>query len=216
MSIFLVLMALMAVMTIAFAGELKTEVVFMPEECDRKSASGDQLWMHYTGSIDESSATGEKGKVFDSSVKRGKPFDFPLGAGRVIRGWDTGLLDMCVGEKRVLTIPPELGYGEAGAGETIPGGATLKFEVECIKIGEPGAAEEQPNIFAEIDANSDGKITHEEMENWFVNERGAESVPEGLWESEDKNVDGVITWAEFGGPKGKSAPDAGGNDEAEL
>ena len=59
--------------------------------------------------------------MFDSSLKRGVPFDFPLGAGRVIKGWDQGLLDMCVGEKRTLIIPPDLGYGSRGAGGAIPG-----------------------------------------------------------------------------------------------
>ena len=77
--------------------------------------------MHYTGSIDESSATGTKGSVFDSSLRRNTPFDFYLGAGRVIQGWDKGLLDMCVGEKRTLIIPPDMGYGERGAGGAIPG-----------------------------------------------------------------------------------------------
>jgi FKBP-type peptidyl-prolyl cis-trans isomerase len=78
--------------------------------------------MHYTGSIAESSPTGVKGKVFDSSRNRGTPFDFVLGQGRVIQGWELGLMDMCKGEKRVLTIPADLGYGNSGAGADIPPG----------------------------------------------------------------------------------------------
>merc|ERR1719149_608965 len=120
--------------------------------------------MHYTGTIDESSETGEKGKQFDSSVGRG-PFDFALGQGQVIKGWDQGLLDMCVGEKRTLTIPPELGYGEKGAGADIPGGATLNFDVELVKIDDKAPPE--PNIFKEIEASGDGKITLEELAKWF-------------------------------------------------
>eukprot|EP01147_Barroeca_monosierra_P007535 gene7535-572_t len=101
----------------------------VPEnECNVKSKSGDELSMHYTG------WTRKDGKVFDSSVKRGTPFEFKLGAGMVIQGWDRGLLNMCIGERRRLTIPSGLGYGDSGAGESIPGGATLVFDVELIKI----------------------------------------------------------------------------------
>lgn len=180
------------------AAELKIEKTFVPETCDRKTKKGDNLSMHYTGSIDESSETGVKGKVFDSSRNRGQPFDFVLGTGQVIAGWDQGLLDMCVGEKRVLTIPPNLGYGSRGAGNDIPGGATLKFDVECVKIGVPPP---QPNIFKEIDANSDGQITKEEMQAWFTNVRNAQ-MPAELFAQEDKNGDGVVSWDEFTGPKG--------------
>ena len=69
---------------------------------------------------------------------RGTPFEFDFGAGRVIRGWDQGLIDMCPGDKRILTIPPHLGYGDRGAGGVIPGGATLKFEVELLTIKKGG------------------------------------------------------------------------------
>ncbi|KAJ3111751.1 Peptidyl-prolyl cis-trans isomerase fpr2 [Phlyctochytrium bullatum] len=107
---------------------LQIGVKFRPTECKRKSTNGDRLSMHYTGTL---FSTGEK---FDSSLDRDQPFDFQLGAGQVIKGWDQGLLDMCVGEKRKLTIPPHMGYGDRGAGGKIPGGATLVFEVELLKI----------------------------------------------------------------------------------
>merc|ERR1712029_1030811 len=97
----------------------------VPEsECDQKSQKGDTLHMHYTGTLYDD------GSEFDSSLKRGKPFTFPLGAGRVIKGWDQGLLGMCVGEKRKLIIPSHLGYGASGSPPKIPGDATLVFEVE--------------------------------------------------------------------------------------
>ena len=73
-------------------------------------------------------------KKFDSSVGRNEPFEFRLGAGEVIKGWDNGLVGMCEGEKRKLTIPSDLGYGSAGAGADIHGGATLQFEVELLKV----------------------------------------------------------------------------------
>ncbi|KAI8139132.1 hypothetical protein BJV82DRAFT_628303 [Fennellomyces sp. T-0311] len=102
------------------------------EECTARSRDGDVLSMHYTGTLFD---TGAK---FDSSVDRNQPLEFSLGTGQVIKGWDQGLKNMCVGEKRRLVIPPEWGYGAKGAGSAIPGGATLVFEVELMGI-KPGA-----------------------------------------------------------------------------
>lgn len=117
-------------------------------ECSRKTTVGDTVHMHYRGRLASTN------KEFDSSYGRGKPLVFPVGRGVVIRGyfcfllclflrlivnakidtrWDEGLLDMCVGDKRTLTIPPEYGYGERGIGP-IPGGATLVFDTELVGI----------------------------------------------------------------------------------
>src|SRR5437868_9794815 len=87
--------------------------------------------MHYTGWLYEN---GQKGKKFDSSVDSGKPFEFPIGAGRVIAGWDEGVASMKVGGKRTLVIPPSLGYGARGAGGVIPPNATLMFDVELLGV----------------------------------------------------------------------------------
>ncbi|XP_017748280.1 PREDICTED: peptidyl-prolyl cis-trans isomerase FKBP2 isoform X1 [Rhinopithecus bieti] len=97
------------------------------DHCPIKSRKGDVLHMHYTGKL-------EDGTEFDSSLPQNQPFVFSLGTGQVIKGWDQGLLGMCEGEKRKLVIPSELGYGERGAPPKIPGGATLVFEVELLKI----------------------------------------------------------------------------------
>jgi peptidylprolyl isomerase len=93
---------------------------------------GQTCVMHYTGWLWEQ---GAKGKKFDSSHDRGRPFSFKLGVGQVIRGWDEGVATMKVGGKRRLLIPPDLGYGPRGAGNVIPPNATLLFEVELLELG---------------------------------------------------------------------------------
>ena len=87
--------------------------------------------VHYTGWLYEN---GAKGKKFDSSLDRGQPFEFPVGAGRVIKGWDEGVATMKVGGKRTLIIPANLGYGARGAGGAIPPNATLMFDVELLAV----------------------------------------------------------------------------------
>lgn len=93
------------------------------------AASGNHVTVHYTGWL---YVNGTKGEKFDSSKDRGQPFQFPLGGGRVIQGWDEGVAGMQVGGTRLLIIPPQLGYGARGAGGVIPPNATLLFEVELL------------------------------------------------------------------------------------
>ena len=104
---------------------MKVEV--LKEGTGEVSKTGDTVFVHYTGTL-------ENGVKFDSSVDKGTPFDFTVGQNRVIQGGELGVVGMKVGEKRKLTIPPELGYGSQGAGEIIPPNATLIFEVELLKI----------------------------------------------------------------------------------
>jgi peptidylprolyl isomerase len=101
------------------------------EGTGEKAAKGQTALVHYTGWL---WANDTKGKKFDSSKDRGEPFDFPIGAGQVIKGWDEGVAGMKVGGKRELVIPPELGYGARGAGGVIPPNSTLFFEVELLRI----------------------------------------------------------------------------------
>lgn len=104
----------------------------------RVAVPGDRAEVHYTGWLYDPNAEGNRGKKFDSSVDRGQPFSFPLGAGRVIKGWDQGVAGMMIGEKRELLIQPDMAYGARGAGDVIPPNATLIFEVELLGLQGPG------------------------------------------------------------------------------
>jgi FKBP-type peptidyl-prolyl cis-trans isomerase len=95
------------------------------------ATAGKPVSVHYTGWL---YAGGAKGAKFDSSKDRSEPFEFSLGAGEVIKGWDEGVAGMQVGGTRILIIPPQLGYGARGAGGVIPPNATLLFEVELLKV----------------------------------------------------------------------------------
>jgi FKBP-type peptidyl-prolyl cis-trans isomerase len=100
----------------------------LKEGTGAEAKKGDTVSVHYTGWLKKNN------KKFDSSVDRGEPFEFKLGAGKVIKDWDEGVAGMKVGGKRKLIIPPELGYGKDGAGDDIPPNADLVFEVELLKI----------------------------------------------------------------------------------
>ena len=107
---------------------------------DTKTGTGDEakagrvVSVHYTGWLYDASKADKKGAKFDSSKDRNEPFEFPLGGGQVIQGWDQGFAGMKVGGTRTLTIPPAMGYGARGAGGVIPGNATLLFEVELLGV----------------------------------------------------------------------------------
>ena len=110
------------------SGKLTFEIT-SPGQGERAKL-GQRASLHYIGKLDD-------GTVFDSSHSRGEPFSFTLGAGQVIQGWEQGILGMQIGETRILNIPPELGYGERGAGRTIPPNAALTFEVELVSLEDP-------------------------------------------------------------------------------
>ena len=100
---------------------------------------GDELTMHYTGTL------ASDGSKFDSSVDKGRPFVFKIGLGMVIKGWDEGVIQMSLGEKAVLQITSDFGYGERGAGGVIPPNADLRFEVELLAINSLRSPSFQPS-----------------------------------------------------------------------
>ena len=99
-----------------------------------EARSGRVVRVHYTGWLFDNAKADKRGEKFDSSMDRHEPFEFPLGGGQVIPGWDKGFAGMKVGGTRVLTIPPDMGYGARGAGGDIPLNATLVFEVELLEV----------------------------------------------------------------------------------
>lgn len=99
-----------------------------------EAKAGQMVSVHYTGWLYDASKPEGKGAKFDSSLDRGQPFNFPLGAGRVIKGWDQGVVGMKVGGKRALIIPADMAYGARGAGGLIPPNATLIFDVELLAV----------------------------------------------------------------------------------
>ncbi len=96
--------------------------------------AGDQVSVHYTGWIYDDTKPDKHGPKFDSSVDRGAPFTFQLGGGTVIKGWDQGVVGMKVGGRRTLMIPPDLAYGDEGAGGVIPPGASLVFDIDLLQV----------------------------------------------------------------------------------
>ncbi|OTA76963.1 hypothetical protein M434DRAFT_402431 [Hypoxylon sp. CO27-5] len=147
---------------------LKIDVT-LPVECDRKTQKGDNIQVHYRGTL---AANGNK---FDASYDRGTPFSFMLGGGQVIKGWDEGLLDMCIGEKRTLTVPPELGYGNRGVGP-IPAGSTLVFETELIGI--KGVPKPEPIVTKASSSASSAASEASEKASVKVAEKIASKVEE--------------------------------------
>lgn len=119
------------VVTSGVAELIKTDV---KPGAGAEAVAGNNVSVHYTGWLYDAAAPEHKGMKFDSSRDRAMPFQFPLGAGRVIKGWDQGVQGMKVGGQRTLVIPPELGYGARGAGGVIPPNATLIFDVELLGV----------------------------------------------------------------------------------
>ncbi|KFA54999.1 hypothetical protein S40293_02382 [Stachybotrys chartarum IBT 40293] len=160
-----------AVVSVVAAEELKVDVT-LPVECERKTQKGDKVSMHYRGTL------AKDGSKFDASYDRNQPFTFKLGAGQVIKGWDQGLLEMCIGEKRTLTIPPELGYGQRNMGP-IPAGSTLIFETELLAIdGVPKPEKIKTKVVEEAETASEAASEAAETASEKIGEKVASAVSE--------------------------------------
>ena len=188
---------------------LKVEYLSKPDTCEKVARNGDMCSMHYVGTL-------ESGAKFDSSYDRSEPFKFQIGVGQVIKGWEEGVLGMCVGEKRKLIVPPALGYGDQGAGDIIPGGATLYFEVELVDT------EEGPtpvNVFKQIDLDADQLLSRDEISSYLkqqvetMQEAGGEQGEEAEGRPEEGDEARVLVVEGHVHEQEGRPPDSGGGDQ---
>ncbi|KAK1789143.1 hypothetical protein P4O66_015090 [Electrophorus voltai] len=179
--------------------DIKVDILFVPENCTQKTKKGDLLHAHYDGYL------AKDGSQFycSRSAKNGSPHWFVLGIGEVIKGLDMGLKDMCPGEKRKITVPPSLAFGEKGK-NPVPPNATVIFEVELLHVRRGPHSME---AFKEMDINNDQTLTKEEvkdhlkMEAKKINVQKEESyfdaVVTDVFSRNDKDTDGTLSLQEY-------------------
>lgn len=178
---------------------------------------GDYAKIHYTVFIDESSEVGEPGKQYESTLTDGNPIGVTLGHAEVIPGWDEGLVGLCKGDKVTLVVPPHLAYGDKGTGDDpddIPGGATIRFDIEIVSVMEGPSEEEDDEeamaMFDNADTDKDGKLSRPEFDAMFAAQIGEVSDAEEMaaiqeqlqkfWDSQDDDKDGYLSLEEFLAP----------------
>ncbi|KAG5842210.1 peptidyl-prolyl cis-trans isomerase FKBP9 [Anguilla anguilla] len=182
---------------------------YKPDSCSPLSKKGDFVKCHYNASLLDGTPIG-------STHSFGKTYDVVLGAGQMVPGMEVGLKDMCVGEKRILVIPPHLGYGERGVEGEVPGSAVLVFDIEMISLEEglPDGymfiwnSEVSPNLFTEMDKNKDSNVEPSEFTDYILRQvndgKGrlapgfdANRIIDNMFSNQDRNSDGKITADEF-------------------
>ncbi|MDX8400495.1 MAG: FKBP-type peptidyl-prolyl cis-trans isomerase [Gallionellaceae bacterium] len=149
-----------------------------------EAQAGQTVTVHYTGWLFDESAEENKGAKFDSSLDRNEPFEFPLGAGRVIQGWDEGVQGMLEGGQRTLIIPSEMGYGESGAGSDIPPNSTLIFEVKLLKVLKTDIVDTK---LGEGDEASAGQQVSVHYTGWLFDKDAEDSKGTKFDSSRDRN-----------------------------
>jgi peptidylprolyl isomerase len=149
-----------------------------------EAKAGQTVIVHYTGWLFDENAPDNKGTKFDSSLDRNDPFDFPLGAGRVIQGWDEGVAGMKEGGTRTLLIPPEMGYGAQGAGDDIPPNATLVFDVKLLKVIRTEIVDNAVGEGAEAQA---GQTVTVHYTGWLFDKKSPENKGTKFDSSRDRN-----------------------------
>ena len=169
-----------------------------PTYCDKRTKTGDRLKVHFNASLPD-------GKVFESTYVKEKPFEFIIGENMVINGFEYGLRDMCIGEKRHLMIPPKFAYGEIQMGSTVPARVTFHFIVELVDF-TPNALSTPSNLFKTIDANEDGLLSRDEVKRYISNEKIAKgdkmvNMLKEIFQNDDQDSNGFIDHKEFGGVK---------------
>jgi len=150
--------------------------------------------VHYFGSINKNSDTERKGNHAIS----GFGFDFQIDQPGSLEGFNRGLIGLCKGQKATIVLPPEMAFGDRGAGFKIPGGATLDFEVEILEVSSETLR--PMNVFDMLDLDRDSVVSKEEYMRYFA--QLGNLLPTAQWEREDKNGDGLLSWEEFPLPKG--------------
>ncbi|XP_018431553.1 PREDICTED: peptidyl-prolyl cis-trans isomerase FKBP14 [Nanorana parkeri] len=200
MMLVMVLAALLACASAALIPEPEVEIKVLekPFICNRKTKNGDMLLVHFEGFL-ESNGT----RFHSTYADNNQPVWFTLGIKEGIKGWDKGLKDMCVGEKRKLIIPPSLAYGKEGKGK-IPPESTLIFDINLIDIRNGPRSHES---FQEMDLNDDWKLSKEEVKAYLkaefekhgnsINETHHDVLVESIFEKEDEDTDGFISAREF-------------------
>jgi len=188
------------------------QVLYRPKTCKRQSNRGDLMVVHYTGWLAKS------GRKFDSTIdirRRYAPFEFVVGTGYVIKGWDLGLIDMCPGEKRKLIVPSALGYGKKGLRGTIPPNSTLIFVIDLLDLRRATPSYVPIDLFTSLDKDGDKTLSRDEISSYVKYQSSIyrkkdaplpthdehEKMVDEIMQKEDKNGDGVIQHNEFSGPK---------------
>lgn len=191
------------------AAELTVDVYEGPLECDdeNKIIPGKYVDVHYIGTINEISETGEKGKPFGDDN-----FYFTIGVGQGTMGFDESLLGLCQGARANIVVPPDMAFGKEGLGVDIPGGATLHLDVEIVSVSNPVVEineddededyedTDPPNVFQFIDVNGDKLLDKEELVEFFKTADTIQMSEEDFWTNVykgDKDGDGLISWDEF-------------------